>query len=43
MKIDEYIEGIEVSKEGILIIYQLKQDELIKWDDERIKDYLPKS
>jgi len=40
--IEEYIECIEISKQGILIQFQQKQDELISWDDKRISVFLPK-
>lgn len=39
--IDDYIESIEISREGILIKYELKSDELIPWHDDRIVNFLP--
>ncbi|MGG4434411.1 hypothetical protein AAXE64_07605 [Priestia megaterium] len=38
--IEEYIDAVEFTKEGILIQYQHSKDELIKWDDERIKHFI---
>lgn len=38
--IEEYIDAVEFTKEGILIQFQHSKDELIKWNDERIEHFI---